>query len=413
MSTIYAADIFCGAGGASTGLAQAAESMARGLDLLAVDQWDVALETHARNHPNARHSCAPVENVAVPRRLDLLWASPECTNHSVARGSRPCSDESRSSAWEVVRWASQADIKKIIIENVPEFLRWGPLGRDGRPIPSRTGETFRQFVVALESHGYRVDWRVLCAADYGDPTTRRRLFIQAGKSGSIRWPDPTHRETPDMFTSQPWRTARDIIDWTISGNPISRRRKALSRNTIRRIESGIEKYWGEVAEPFLISLRGTSSSQITKSHESISRPIRTISAGGIHESLIAPFLLRYNSGDNRHAPISRPIGTLDTNPRYGLIKPVLVQYNGMSKSHPISEPINTVTSKERYSLIDGDLYTVDITHRMLQPNELAAAQGFPPEYHFCGTKTDTIKQIGNSVPVNTADALCRAALENA
>lgn len=386
MEKITVVDIFCGCGGASTGIMNAAKYLDRDIQLIAVDQSRPAIETHEANHPGVRHICMPVENVNLSE-IDhpyLLWASPPCTDHSVARGARPKSSASQGLAWEAIRWIKELHPEIVLVENVLGFLGWGPLGHDGRPIRSRAGETFLQFVAALESFGYRVDWKILCAADYGDPTSRRRLFIQAIKRccvppGGIRWPAPTHSEHPDMFTARRWRSARDIIDWSIRGVAISRRRKHLSENTIKRIESGIRKYWREAAEPFLISLRGTSPAQIKGSPESIARPLRTVSAGGIHEALIEPFLLRYTSEDNRHASIHRPIGTLDTSPRY--------------------------------ALIGGNPDEIAVTHRMLQPHELAAAQGFPPDYHFCGTQTDVIKQIGNAVPVNTAAALCRAALE--
>lgn len=353
MSTIYAVDLFCGAGGASTGLKQAVEPLGHKLHLTAVDQWDVAMETHARNHPKARHIRANVNDFVGsyqgPRNINLLWASPPCTDHSPARGGNPRSEESQDEAWSIVRLARKIAIEKIIVENVPESMPWGALDADGYPIPSRTGERFLQFVGALQSLGYCVESNIICAANYGDPTTRRRLFLQAAKSTSggaarISWPNPTHLERPNVFALPPWRPAREIIDSTIPGNPISRRVLPLSKNTMRRIDSGIRKYWREKTDPFLVSLRGTSDCQIASSPARITRPLRTVSAGGVHEALIA-------HSDN-----------------------------------------------------DG------ITFRMLQPHELAAAQGFPAEYIFSGTMMEKVKQVGNAVPVNTAAALCRAAL---
>ena len=231
---IYAADLFCGAGGTSAGLMKACEAL--GLDdirLLAINHWDVAIMSHSANHPGATHLCESLDNVdprkAVPGgRLDILCASPECTHHSIARGGRPCSDQGRASAWHILRWAEALYIDNILVENVREFINWGPLGADRRPTKSRKGATFTAFVTALESLGYRVEWRILNAADYGDPTTRQRLFLLARRG--IReevWPRPTHSaKTSDTFFNtdlKPWRSAREIIDWSLESKSIFKR----------------------------------------------------------------------------------------------------------------------------------------------------------------------------------------------
>ncbi len=172
------ADMFCGAGGTSTGAIEAARWLGYSPRLTAINHWPRAIETHTENHPGARHLCTSVDNIN-PRdlyregELDLLWASPECTHHSVARGGKPINDQSRSTAWCVVRWAEALRPGTILVENVPEFIGWGGIGADGRPLKSKRGATFGAWVTALESLGYRVQWRILCAADYGDPTTRR------------------------------------------------------------------------------------------------------------------------------------------------------------------------------------------------------------------------------------------------
>jgi DNA (cytosine-5)-methyltransferase 1 len=195
---IKAADLFCGAGGTSTGLVDACREMGYEVDLTAVNHWQRAVDTHSANHPTARHFCASLDSLN-PRdlfgegELNILWASPECTHHSIARGGKPVSDQSRATAWCVIRWAEALRPDVILVENVKEFESWGPIGTNGRPMGSRKGEIFRAWVSALESIGYKVGWRVLCAADFGDPTTRRRLFVQAVRGRrKIVWPEPTH-----------------------------------------------------------------------------------------------------------------------------------------------------------------------------------------------------------------------------
>lgn len=211
------ADLFCGAGGTSTGLTLACREAGADFQLTAVNHWDRAIETHSANHPNARHFCESLTTLnplrAVPEgKLDLLVASPECIHHSRARGGRPVEEQSRSSAWCIIRWATDLRVRHILIENVAEFEAWGPVGNDGKPLKSKRGQYFTAFVTTLESLGYAVDWRVLKAADYGDPTSRERLFIQAAKRGAsaIHWPEPTHARTVDRGgliadTRKPWR----------------------------------------------------------------------------------------------------------------------------------------------------------------------------------------------------------------
>ncbi len=353
---ISVADLFCGAGGSSTGLVRAAEKLSMKIDLLAVNHWPVAVETHTRNHPWARHLCADLSQVdpnkAVPSgRLDLLIASPECTHHSIARGGKPCSDQSRASAWHVLHWAERLSVREILIENVREFLGWGPLLDNSRPDPKRKGETFEAFANALRSLGYVVEWRVLNAADFGDATCRKRLFIRASRTGAIHWPRPTHVGR--------WRPAREVIDWDLPGQSIFNRKRPLAKRTLDRIEAGLRKFGGE---PFIAVLRGTQPDQAGS--------WATTAKGGA----------------------------------FGLCEPFLTKYYGASRSaKPVTEPMDTITTKDRFALVIPS--GMDIRFRMLQPRELAAAMGFD-DYSFAGNKTEQVRQIGNAVAVRTAQALC-------
>ena len=411
MKTIYAADLFAGAGGETTGLLKAADALNFNVDLLAINHWERAIETHAKNHPFARHYCDPIQNVdpvkAVPGgRLDLLWASPECTHHSNARGGRPKNDQSRATAWLILKWLQELYVDRVIIENVPEFTTWGPLGANGKSLKSGKGKIFEAYINSIKALGYRVDWRVLVAADYGDPTTRKRLFIQAvrGKK-KIVWPMPTHSKTIDMFTSKKWVPAKDIIDWNIPGKSIFTRKKPLAENTLKRIEAGILKYWGEYAEPFLVILRGQSTVR------SINLPLPTVTGSGAHYGLIEPFILATGHAKSiRNRSLSEPLSTVVTKAEHCLVEPFLVKYYGQSLAHSIDLPLDTVTTKDRYALIEGDSFEFDIRFRMLLPHELAAAQGFPKEYWFSGNRSDQVKQIGNAVPCGLARELCHASL---
>jgi DNA (cytosine-5)-methyltransferase 1 len=301
----------------------------------------------------------------------------------------------------------------VIVENVKEFITWGPLYKSGpnknRPIKKQKGKYFRKWLADLRALGYTVDYKILNCADYGDATTRRRLFVQAVKDGkSILWPQPTH------FEGKSWRMAKDIIDWTLPSESIFSRKRPLAKNTLKRIEAGIQKYWGKYAEPFLVVLRGTSDRKLKITNRSIREPLTTISAGGGHIGLLEPFIFsigQMGATSHRLASINQPLSTIVTKQEHCLVTPFIVQYYGNGLARNINLPLDTVTTKDRFALIDGCPVTLDIRFRMLQPHELSAGQGFPKEYKFAGTKTEIVKQIGNAVPHYMAKALALTALK--
>lgn len=414
---LTAVDLFAGAGGASTGLAAAVAAMGWSVDLVAVNHWDVAIATHQRNHPHARHYHAPVETLdprqAVPGgRVDLLIAAPECTHHSMARGGRPIHDQSRASAWHVLRWLELLRVEAVLIENVPEFATWGPLDAHRRPIKSRKGETFRAYLAAIASLGYAVDWRILNSADYGEAQTRKRLFIQARRlrtGGAIAWPDQTH--APDAGSSllrrvERWRPARDVIDWSLPSPSIFTRRRPLAVKTLARIAAGAERFWGVRIEPFLVPFLGEAAGQAPRVR-SIDDPMQTVTSSN-PIGLCEPFILQQQSGGVPRA-VGDPLPTLAASGAVSLIEPFLVRYNGTGKSLSTDNPLPTVTAKDRYGLVQAQ--HLDIGFRMLQPHELAAAMGFPADYEFTGNKTERVRQIGNAISVRTMQALCSEVLQ--
>ena len=448
---MIAADLFCGAGGSSTGLVQATQARGISLDLTAVNHWHRAIETHSANHPAARHLCHGLDEVdprkVIGRKLDLLIASPECTHHSNARGGKPMEDQSRSTAWHVIRWAEALQPKFVLVENVQEFTTWGPLCAKGkRPLKSRKGETFQAWAQALRSLGYVVDWRVLNAADYGDATSRRRLFVLARRGrGAIPWPEPTHaREVvADLFGSRAkWRAAREVIDWTLACPSIFGRKRPLSDRTIRRIEAGIRKFGGKHAEPFLASLRHLGNSEgDTRSCQTIDEP----TASETNLGLVQPFVLGQQSGSvargvNDPLPtistdgaiafvaptnygerdgqsprvhsIGEPLPTIVGTTSHGVCQPFLVPYYGTGQADDMADPVRTLTTRDRLGLVLPDGVTYDIGFRMLQPSELGAAMGFPCDYRFAGNKREVVRQIGNAVAVGMARALCSAIVED-
>jgi DNA (cytosine-5)-methyltransferase 1 len=418
------ADLFCGAGGTSTGILEAADALNRRMELLAVNHWDTAINTHSLNHPGVRHLCETLENISPGKvikggKLDLLAASPECTHHSNAAGGRPKNEQSRATAWHICRWASDLRINNILIENVREFQNWGPLGANGKPLKSRKGETFQAFINSLRSLGFNVEHRVLNAADYGDPTSRQRLIVMARRGRPVIWPEVSHgKPDADLFgrTLQPFRTARShVIDWTLQGRSIFRRKKALSPNTIRRIAAGLRKFGGKNAEPFLVILYGTNDARsvdlpaptvtsggghiglaepflVTMEHQgrerSIDRPLPVITTArggamgvcqpfithlthhgerkqhsvddpcptvtGAHRgelALIEPMLLGQQSGHSG-SPVSQPCPTIATSGAIGLVEPFVVKYYGTGGANSLNEPLDTITTKDRFMLVE-------------------------------------------------------------
>jgi DNA (cytosine-5)-methyltransferase 1 len=399
VTPIRIADLFCGAGGTSTGAVQAARAVGHAVELTAVNHWDRAVATHTANHPEARHLCASVDSLNPHHlypdgHLDILWASPECTHHSRARGGKPMNDQSRATAWCVTRWADALLPCCIMVENVPEFEEWGPLDEANKPVSGQKGRTFHAWVETLRALGYTVDWRKLCAADYGDPTTRTRLFVQAVRGDRrIVWPEPTHTETANLWGAPRWRPAADIIDWSIPTPSIADRKRPLAPKTLARIREGLRRYGGG---PFIVAMEHKGRTV----DAAAPLPTVTCAKGG---AMGVAYLLPQQS-DGRLRRVDEPAPTVSTAGAIALV----VEYYGNGQARPVTEPLPTVTCNDRFALLELDGSRIGF--RMLQPHELAAAQGFPQGYQFTGNKTEQVRQIGNAVPCGFSRALIAAHL---
>ena len=261
--TYLVADLFCGAGGSSTGAKKAIAEIGGSMELVAVNHWSTAVATHAANHPSARHlvedvSIVDPEAVVEEGRLDLLMASPECKFYSRARGGKPVHDQGRMNPWAIHNWLTKLDVRCVLIENVPEFVEWGPLDHDGRPDKAHRGKHFQAWFLTFHALGYQAEWRMLNAADYGDATTRKRFFLMARKDGSpVVWPEPSHAKgDTGMFPGRrPWRGAKEIIDWSNPGRSLlddpKYRKKPLSEKTRKRIARGLERFGGPFAHLYI------------------------------------------------------------------------------------------------------------------------------------------------------------------
>ncbi|MFT3992421.1 MAG: DNA cytosine methyltransferase [Luteolibacter sp.] len=348
------ADLFCGAGGTSAGAVEASKALGYAPEVTAVNHWPVAIATHTKNHPGSRHLCTGIDSIN-PRELfgenelDLLWASPECTHHSIARGGKPINDQSRATAWCVTRWAEALRPPVILIENVPEFATWGPIGSNGKPLKSKKGETFKAWSYALRSLGYKVDHRLLCAADYGDPTTRTRLFVQAVRGRrKIVWPHPTHSEKPDLLCPRRWTPAREIIDWSLPAGSIFERKKPLSPKTLARIESGLRKFG---LKGFIVPQHSSNGPR------DVDDPAPTVTTTSRGVGLVLPFIMSAGGPECPPRSVDKPVGTVLTRDHRALVEPFIVAWDHQSGGpgggiSGINEPISTVVTKARHGVAE-------------------------------------------------------------
>ncbi|HET8550874.1 MAG TPA: DNA cytosine methyltransferase [Gammaproteobacteria bacterium] len=346
-------DLFAGGGGASTGIEN---GIGRPVDI-AVNHDPLAIAMHRINHPHTRHFCESVfkvnpREVTGNRPVGLLWASPDCTHHSKAKGGKPVSNKRRGLAWVVIKWARRVRPRVIKLENVEEFADWGPLTPEGKPDKVRKGQTFLLWVSQLERLGYRVEWRELRGCDYGAPTIRKRLFVIARCDGlPIAWPAPTHGI--DLL---PVRTAAECIDWSIPCPSIFERRRPLADNTLRRIAKGVVRYVLESDEPFLVNLTHGGRD------ESISAPFRTITGANRGEkALVVPTLVQTGYGERQgQAPrvpgLQKPLGTVVAGgSKHALVAAFLAKHYGGVIGHGVDRPAGTITTQDHHAVVAAHL----------------------------------------------------------
>lgn len=347
-------DNFAGGGGASTGIEI---GLGRPVDI-AVNHDPEAVAMHDINHPHTRHFCESVWEVD-PRVItdgkpvDLAWFSPDCKHFSKAKGAAPVKKEIRGLAWVAIRYAATVKPKVIMLENVEEFVTWGPLATDGRPCPKNKGRTFASFTNALKRLGYQVDWRELRACDYGAPTIRKRLFLIARRDDQpIVWPEPTHGDPASEAVKakrlKPWRTAAEIIDWSLPCPSIFERKKPLAENTLRRIARGIQRYVLDSSDPFLVKVnhgydyfRG----------QPLDEPLQTITSKlgtGLVVPTLAPFITEHANGTTqRNMPADAPLRTICAQVKGGhfaLVAPVITKFRSNDRGSSVEAPLATVTA---------------------------------------------------------------------
>lgn len=367
-------DNFAGGGGASTGI-----ELACGRPVtIAINHDPDAILLHKTNHPYTEHLQASVwdvdpEQVARGRKVGLAWFSPDCKHFSKAKGAALVDRNIRGLAWIVLRWAGTVRPDVIMLENVEEFQTWGPV-RKGKPVKSKAGQTFRQWKKQLTDLGYVIEHKELVAADYGAPTTRKRFVLVARCDGKpIVWPERTHapRNSPEVQAGKlkPWRSAAEIIDWSIPGYSIFQSKEVikqkygvtvvrpLAENTLRRVIRGVDKFTLKSGEPFIVQQKFQNAAQ------DIGKPLTTVTAVGAHElcePLLAPYLAECNHAGGGHiADVGEPYKTITAKHTGGVVAPVLIQYHTEQtenvRANGLEEPINTVDASNRYGFVSANL----------------------------------------------------------
>ena len=367
-------DNFAGGGGASVGIELAT---GRPVDI-AVNHDADAIAMHSVNHPYTTHYQEDVfaidpEEVTGGRPVGIAWFSPDCKHFSRAKGNKPVEHKIRGLSWVIIKWAmSSVAPRRIFMENVEEIQTWGPLITDAdgksRPDPEHAGETFKAFVGMLSDGvepdcpalaeaceflqiergstdeqrlinglGYKVEFKVLKACDYGAPTIRKRFYLVARNDGKpIVFPEATHGKGKGL---KPYRTAAECIDWSIPCPSIFERKKPLVKNTLRRVARGLDKFVIKNPKPYILEMNFDNPFQ------DVDRPMSTQTSAN-HHYLITPNLVQANY-ENPPQDIAKPMSTQTSVNKHFVVTPTLVECSHKSGPgiHNVEEPLNTVTGK--------------------------------------------------------------------
>ena len=441
-------DLFCGAGGTSTGVETAKYEGDKCAKVIACVNHDAnAIASHSSNHPEALHFTEDIRTLNLSRLIKhikhekslypdayiVLWASLECTNFSKAKGGQPRDADSRTLAEHLFRYIEAINPDFIQIENVEEFMSWGDLDENGKPVSKYKGKDFIRWIKNVCKYGYHTDHRILNSADFGAYTSRKRLFILFAKHDlPIVFPTPTHCKggAVGMFNFKKWKPVKEVLDFTDEGESIFTRKKPLVEATLKRIYSGLIKFVAGGKESFISAYYGNGDNV-----HSIEDPSPTVTT----KDRLAFVDMQYGNGIP--TGINQPAGTVTVNPKHHLVtcKPWVMNTNFNNIGSSIDSPAQTVTANRKWHYLlnpqfqsknisiqinDSDNDTmkkikefmiiygiVDIKMRMLRIPELKQIMGFPEDYVLVGTQAEQKKYIGNAVEVTIARAICEALAE--
>ena len=358
-------DLFCGAGGTSTGVENARYADEQCAKVVACVNHDAnAIASHAANHPDALHFTEDIRTLELsplvahvermkkiyPDALVVLWASLECTNFSKAKGGQPRDADSRTLAEHLFRYIEAIDPDYIQIENVEEFMSWGDMDEKGHPISKDKGRCYEKWKRNVRKYGYDFDWRILNAADYGAYTTRKRFFGIFAKRGlPIVFPEPTHCKygKNDMFGRlEKWKPVKEVLDFSDEGDSIFCRKKPLVEKTLERIYAGLIKFVAGGKDAF-ISRYNTVRPQDTCT--SIEEPVGVVTTANRFAKVQVSFLSKQYSGHpgSKNISVEEPAGTITCKDHHAFVS----AYYGNGNNHSVENPAPTVTTKDRLALV--------------------------------------------------------------
>lgn len=398
-------DLFCGAGGTSTGIEKALYAGKQCAKVIACVNHDPnAISSHAANHPEALHFTEDIRTLELspllahvkrmkniyPDALVVLWASLECTNFSKAKGGQPRDADSRTLAEHLFRYIEFIDPDYIQIENVEEFMSWGDMDENGKPISKDKGRCYEKWKRNVRKYGYDFDWRILNAANYGAYTTRKRYFGIFAKRGlPIVFPEPTHckdGKTDMMGRLEKWNAVKEVLDFTDEGHSIFCRKKPLAEKTLERIYAGLIKFVAGGKDAFIVKYNSMNRngkyqppsidepcptvatqgrlalakvSFLSKQYSghpeskniSIEEPAGTITCKD-HHALVTPFFMNYYSGGGQLGGVDEPCPAITTVPKQRIVTPVFIdQQFGASSAASIEKPLGAITTNPKYSLV--------------------------------------------------------------
>lgn len=452
-SYLTVTDQFCGAGGSSQGARKLSNKIGGGLEVkLALNHWKLAIETHNTNFPDTDHDCADISGVD-PRRYqstDILITSPECTNHSLAKGTKrkykqketlfgnltidPSAERSRATMWDVPRFAEFHDYNLIIVENVVEARKW---------------VMWDAWLHAMHNLNYKHKCVYLNSMHmHPVPQSRDRMYVVFWKKGN-KAPDLNFTPlafcskcTKDVHALQTWKNSRNkfgkykkqylyncphcgqvvepyyysafnIIDWSIPGLPVLDRKKQLRPNTIKRIQWGLDNFGNK---SFMIYLDHSKNNNNGTSIFAPGKTQTTADATGF----VTPYIVE-NYGQSKARNIIEAIGTLKTNTTMGFVSSKaingwLTYYNGRNQASPIlSEPVGTLPTHDRVAIAihpdKKNLSLEDVLYRTIRPHEVQKGMAFDDNYIVCGNSGEKVKQLGNAVTPPVMEWLLEKGIE--
>ena len=400
-------DLFCGAGGTSTGVESARIDGEQCAKVIACVNHDTnAIASHAANHPEALHFTEDIRTLELSPLLEhlkkskvqypsasvVLWASLECTNFSKAKGGQPRDADSRTLAEHLFRYIEAIDPDYIQIENVEEFMSWGPMDENGKPLSMQKGKDYTKWVRSVKNHGYNFKHRIMNAADYGAYTSRKRFFGIFAKHGlPIVFPEPTHCKEgkQDMFSDlKKWKAVKEVLDFEDEGTSIFGRKKEPVEATKARLYSGLIKFVAGGKDAFMIKWNSMNQSgkyqapdleapsptvscqnrlgvakvsfmskQFSGHPESknvsLERPAGVITCIDHHAIVNADFLAAYYGNGDNVSQVDRPCPTVPTKDRFNYVRPMFLSmyYGGDNHAGAIDKPAPTIRTKDCCSLV--------------------------------------------------------------